>query len=99
MYFSSWYTNSPLGYLEGTNKWVYWPYNDLLQFYDLANDPGEKTPRSVSDQQKEQIVADLLKWQRESRIVMHPRRFRERLLYDHWRAFSSGRSAWAYYVP
>ncbi len=99
LYFSSWYTDSPVGYLEGDRKWIYWPYNDLLQEYNLAIDPNERLPQQVAGERKARIIDELLQWQQSSLVNIHPRRFRERLLFDHWRAFSSGRSAWAYYVP
>ncbi|MCI0437125.1 MAG: LTA synthase family protein, partial [Gemmatimonadetes bacterium] len=30
LYFSSWYLDSPIGYVEGQRKFVYWPYTDAL---------------------------------------------------------------------
>ncbi len=99
LYFSSWFAGSPSGYIEGSVKYIYWPYNDLLYRYDLASDPGEESPQSVTGRQKERAAAELARWRRQAQFVIHPRRFRERLAFDHWRAFSAGRSAWAYYVP
>jgi hypothetical protein len=98
-YFSSWLGNSPLGYIEGTRKWFYWPYIDRVFMFDLAVDPGEQTPMSVYGAQAERVKADVLRWQAESWIGFPSERHRERLLFDHWRTFSSGRSAWTRFEP
>lgn len=99
LYFSAWYRNSPIGYVQGTRKLIYWPYTDSLFEYDLAADPGEESPRTINGVEKERAIAEIQHWQDDSRLMVEARRFRERVLYDHWRTFSSGRSAWAYYVP
>jgi choline-sulfatase len=99
LYFSAWYRNSPIGYVQGMRKLIYWPYTDSLFEYDLAADPGEESPRTLNGLEKERAIAEIQQWQKDSRLKVEARRFRERVLYDHWRAFSSGRSAWAYYVP
>lgn len=99
LYFSSWFEGSPLGYLEGRHKWVYWPYNGKVFEYDLEADPAERAPATVTGVRKDRIVADLDLWQRSARIDFSAKRFRKRLLYDHWWAFSSGRYARSYYVP
>ena len=44
-------------------------------------------------------MTDLLRWREAHRFEISARRFRQQMLYDHWRAFSAGRAAWAYYVP
>jgi len=98
LYFTSWFADSPFGFLEGSRKWVYWPYNDALFEYNLGDDPEERSPRVVKAPDKDRIVSELRQWQKKSRIVFDARRFRQRLLFDHWRTFSAGRSAWAYYV-
>ena len=98
-HFSSWLGNSPLGYIEGTRKWFYWPYIDKVFMFDLALDPGEQTPVSVYGAQAERVKTDVLRWQAESWIRFPDERYRERVLFDHWHTFSSGRSAWARFEP
>ena len=99
MYFSSGFPNCPFGYLEGDRKWVYWRSNDRLFEYDLPADPNEQSPRVIVGPDRDRIVSDLQRWQQQWQLVVPARRFSERWVYDHWRTFSSGRSAWAYYVP
>ena len=99
LYFSTPYRDSPLGYVQEDRKLVYWPYTDKLYEFDLAADPGEESPLLINGPEKDAVIADIVRWKRDSRFVIPPRRFRERLLYEHWQAFSSGRSAWGYYVP
>ena len=99
LYFSSWFEGSPLGYVEGSRKWLYWPHNGKVFAYNLDSDPGELTPVPVTGPERDGVEAALLKWQRDSFIEFHARRFRKRFLFDHWWAFSSGRYGRAYYVP
>ena len=99
MYFSSWYSNSPIGFLEGKRKVVYWPYVDKVFEYDLAKDPGEENPCRVPSTEADVLKRQILDWQGTSQIVIDPRRHTESMLYSYWRTFSAGRSAWAYYVP
>ncbi|MHC5113652.1 MAG: LTA synthase family protein [Planctomycetota bacterium] len=98
LYFSCWHEDSPIGYLEGDRKYVYWPRRETLFRYDLDADPGETTAVSVTGGEKHGVMGDLAAWYRRNRFDVPARRFRERLLYDHWRAFSDGRYARAYYV-
>jgi arylsulfatase A-like enzyme len=99
LYFSTWYRNSPVGYVQGGRKLVYWPYTNKLYEYDLSVDGGEMSPRTIDGSEKERVIDDIRQWERESQLVIPARRFRDQVLYERWRTFSSGRSAWAYYVP
>ncbi len=98
-YFSSWYPDSPAGFLEGNRKIVYWPYLDKVFEFDLAADPNETKPKVIAPLQAEQIKRDILNWQKNSRIAIDAKRHTEDFLFDHWQTFSAGRSAWAYYIP
>ncbi len=99
LYFSAWFRNSPVGFIEGDRKLVYWPYIDRLFEYDLRADPDEKSPRAVEGPDRDRWLAEIQDWERRSRIEVPESRFRERLLFDHWKTYSSGRSAKAFYVP
>jgi arylsulfatase A-like enzyme len=98
-YFSSWYADSPIGFVEASRKVIYWPYLDKVFEYDLEADPNENSPLSVSGIQAEQIKKDIFDWQKKTQIVPEAKRFTEQFLFSHWRTFSTGSSAWAYYVP
>ncbi len=99
LYFSAWFRNSPVGFVEGDRKLVFWPYVDQLFEYDLRADPDERMPRTVTGPERERWLGEIRQWQRSSRMVIPHRRFRERLLFDHWRTYSSGRFTKAFYVP
>jgi len=99
LYFSSWFARSPLGFVEEDRKVVYWPYLRKVFEYDLGEDPGEKDPQLLQGSERESIIADIGRWQQGSTLRFSAKRFRKRLLFEHWYAFSSGRSAWSYYVP
>ncbi|HUU95606.1 MAG TPA: LTA synthase family protein [Phycisphaerae bacterium] len=97
--FSTWFEGSPLGYVQGSRKWLYWPRSGEVFEYDLDSDPGERSPRLVTAPESDQVIAELMKWEQDSYIVFDAKRFRKRFLFGHWWAFSSGRYARAYYVP
>ena len=99
LYFSTWFADSPLGYRVGQRKWLYWPRNEKVFEYDLAADPNELAPTPVEGPAAERIVKDVLHWKQSSYIEFDPKRFRKRLVFDHWWTFSSGRYGRAYYVP
>jgi glucan phosphoethanolaminetransferase (alkaline phosphatase superfamily) len=99
LYFSSWYSDSPIGFREGRRKVVYWPYLDKVFEYDLIEDPGEDGPLRVPPPYCDALKEEILAWQGTSQIAIDSRRYTDDMLYSHWRTISSGRKAWAYYVP
>lgn len=99
LYFSSWYEGSPLGFTEGSRKWIYWPRTDEVFEYDLVTDPEERFPTCVDGPERDAAIAALKKWQRDSYVAFDAKRFRKRFVFDHWMTFSSGRYGRAYYVP
>jgi len=98
-FFSSWYSNSPRGFVQDNRKVIYWPYVDKVFEYDLSVDPDEKHPVPILSEEKESIKQCVLAWQERSRIEIDPKRFTGVLLFSHWQTFCTGRSGWAYYVP
>lgn len=96
--FAAWEQDSPMGVLEGSDKWIFWPYHGKLYYYNLAEDPGETMPRLVSGGEKDRIVNELLQWREASRIEFPAKRFRERLLFGHWKTMAAGRIGRSYYV-
>jgi len=99
LYFSSWYADSPLGYVLDGRKSVYLPYLDKAFEYDLVSDPQERNPRQLPVGQAQSLKRELLDWQGRSRFHFAPKRLKRQLLYKHWQAVCAGDQAWAYYVP
>jgi len=99
MYFSSWYINSPTGYVEGDIKYTYWPAIDTVFRYNLADDPFERSPTTVDGSKKAEIIHAIRTWEAQTQFSVPARRFREDVLYNHWRVFSAGRTGRSYYIP
>lgn len=99
LYFSSWYLNSPAGFVQGKRKIVYWPDIDKVFEYDLESDPNEERPKTIADNEKTELKNDIIKWLKENQINIDPRRHTVHFLYSHWQIFTAGRTAWTYYVP
>lgn len=98
LYFSAWYDNSPRGYIESDQKFVYWPYLDKVVKFDLNGDPNELNPISVYPEISHSVISNVIDWQNQSLISFAPIRFTEQFLFNHWKTFSDGGKAWAYYV-
>jgi len=98
LYFSSWFDNSPRGYIEMGQKFVYWPYLEKVVVFDLNNDPGELNSLPVSPDLSRAVMADVIDWQNQSLISFKPTRFTEKFLFGHWKTYSVGGKARADYV-
>jgi glucan phosphoethanolaminetransferase (alkaline phosphatase superfamily) len=98
LYFSSWYDNSPRGYIESGQKFVYWPYLDKVVMFDLDNDSKELKSIPVAPELSHAVISSVIEWQNQSLISFEPTRFTEQFLFNHWKTFSAGGKAWAYYV-
>lgn len=98
-YFSSLLLNSPLGFVEDSRKVVYWPYIEKVFEYDLQTDPNEENAMRISGDKLQEIKNSVQTWKERSQIAVDAKKHTKRFLFSHWQVFSSGRSAWAYYVP
>jgi hypothetical protein len=98
-YFSSWYRNSPMGFVQGNKKIVYWPYQDKIFEFDLKQDPEEKNPIEITHDLSKQLKQQIVEWRQGSMISIDPKKHTQQLLYDYWQTFSIGEKAWAYYIP
>ncbi len=99
LFFSTGSSDGPRGCIIENRKYVYWPINDRLLLYDLQNDPREENPLILNEPDKGRIIESVTPWFRDSLMSVDAKRFRQRLLFERWRTFAAGRSAWAYYVP
>jgi len=98
-YFSAWYAHSPLGFIEGREKIIYWPFLDKVFICDLEKDPQEKNYIPLPEREAETYKRNILDWQQRSQIVIDAKWYSEKLLFQHWQVYSIGETAWAYYVP
>ena len=88
------------GYVEGTTKYVYTPQTGTVLQYNLVDDPEEKSPIQVAPPEADGVIEALTQWERQQRLDFPAGRdVKPRLLFDHWRAWSSGQRSWSYYVP
>ncbi|MCF7955589.1 MAG: sulfatase-like hydrolase/transferase [Phycisphaerae bacterium] len=98
-YFSSWYGNSPLGFIQNNRKYIFYPSTDKVFAFDLAADPAETTPITVNDAVANKIKQQVLSWQHYSRRVKIDNKAQtSQLLYNKWQTFSEGTNAWANYL-
>ena len=99
LYFSSLLPNSPVGFVQEERKVVYWPYIGKMFEYDLESDPQEEKPTRIDGERMQEIIEDIRCWEEKSQIAVDVRKHTRRFVFSHWQTFSTGRCAWAYYVP
>lgn len=93
LYFTSWYEDSPRGFIEGDRKIIYWPYTDTVFAFDLASDQGEKHPVMIEDElTKQQLVQQIDDWWEAGKFDAGGRPHMERTLFDYWRVVSYQRN-------
>ena len=97
-YFSSWYPGSPMGYVQGNEKVVYWPAMEKMFSYDLEKDPKENSPIAVTDNDFRIAKFEILKWQRSSKMNITAKPQSVQMLFTHWQTVTAGKNAWAEYV-
>ncbi|AQT69619.1 Lipoteichoic acid synthase 1 [Anaerohalosphaera lusitana] len=97
-FFSSWYDQSPLGYVEGDMKYIYWPYLRKVFAYDLSEDPDELEPTVMESDEVGDVVAAITEWERNSWVDHELPEYVEKTVYEHWQVIGSGDAAWAYYI-
>lgn len=90
---------APRGFVQGSVKYVYTPQAQAVLRYDLAADPAETQPVTLNGAAASRVIEALGQWQSERNMDFPADRFVNRVIYDHWRAWSSGQDSWAYYRP
>lgn len=100
-YFSSWYSNSPMGFVQNNSKYIFYPSTGKVFAFDLALDPGEKSPVVVNNVAvANHIKKQIFSWQKYSRRISVDDKARtKQILYNNWQTFSAGPNAWANYIP
>ncbi|MBW8017722.1 MAG: LTA synthase family protein [Planctomycetes bacterium] len=99
-YFSSWFGNSPMGFVLNDKKYIYYPSTDKVFAFDLARDPAETKPHLVNEAVAKKIKQQVLSWQQNSRKISIDKKARSRqVVYKNWHTYSEGKNAWASYVP
>jgi arylsulfatase A-like enzyme len=98
VYFSGWLEESPIGYITGDLKYIYYSRDNVVNAYNLLNDPYEKIRVQLFATQVEEISRKLLEWRRKSIFLIQQRRKGERTLYDNWVCEWEKRIAKASYV-
>lgn len=84
VYFSCWANEGPAGFVLGSTKYLYDGTTDQTLIYDLAKDPAERNPITLTGQMADAIKDKILSWRR-STLLKVPDQTRSRILvYDRW---------------
>ena len=84
VYFSGWMQEGPTGFVQGNQKFVYYPTERTACFYNLDADPLELVRIELAEQQMQKVAEDITAWRRET--VFRPNQVKtgEKLLFDRW---------------
>jgi lipoteichoic acid synthase len=97
LYFSSWLSQGPVGYVKGTQKVVYDSTNQQVFSYNLRQDPEEMQRLEIPEGQAAQIIDELNNWRDGSIFQPMAARVGKKVVFDHWQCSWSNRKAWARY--
>ncbi len=97
VYFAGWLEESPIGFVQGSQKHIYFPVTDKAYRFDLLNDPCELSPILFEQQQIESIRKDLANWRKQSLFkISYPSG--KRKLFDNWKCRWTDRISRAKYI-
>ncbi len=99
VYFSGWLSQSPAGFVKANRKFIYYPADDLVSFYDLSTDPLESSPMELTEQQSHEIADDIIAWRLGTFFLLDQRRLGKKTLFDIWLCRWNNRIASAKYRP
>jgi len=98
VYFSGWMQQGPAGFVKGNEKIIYDPANKMVTVYDLSSDPDELNGIELDDEQKQQIIDEIVSWRKES-IFRLEQNSGKKKLFDSWLCRWNNRVARAKYRP
>lgn len=97
--FATRHVHGPAGFIEGSQKVIYWPRFDAAYRFDLFKDPKENHPIRLDEDETRRVRREVVSWRDSNRITFPAKRYRERLLFGHWQTSGFGNTAWCYYIP
>ncbi|MHC4123169.1 MAG: LTA synthase family protein [Planctomycetota bacterium] len=84
VFFSGWIYQSPLGFIQGDNKFMYDPAEKVMSAYNLRNDPFELVRIEMAQELKEQMVKEILTWRKAKVFRIAQKRRGEKRIFDSW---------------
>jgi phosphoglycerol transferase MdoB-like AlkP superfamily enzyme len=99
VYFSDWKHVGPVGFIQGSCKFVYNPESRKVFVYDLSSDPDELTGAEMAEQQGREIADVIIEWRRSSIFQLEDTDY-DRRLFGRWECRRrSRRDCSAKYLP
>jgi len=99
LYFSSWLSRGPVGYVRSTQKVVYDPTSEQVFSYDLRQDPEEMQRLEIPEEQATQIIDELNNWRDGSIFHSAAAKVGKKVVFGCWQCGWNNRKAWARYSP
>ncbi len=84
VHFAGWMQQGPSGYIEGTNKFVYDPEQDIVTLNRLTVDPLELAGVALPEYVGRQMRHEIVQWRRDTIFRIEQHRTGEMTLFDHW---------------
>ncbi len=99
VFFSGWLQQSPAGFIQANQKFVYSPTTKLVSVYDLAADPLEQNRIEPDQPSADQIIEEIITWRRSTIFKLAQKRFGKRTIFDNWLCRWTDRTSSAKYKP
>ena len=99
VFFSGWLGQSPAGFVQANQKFVYNPTTKLVSVYDLAADPLEQERIEPNQPEADQIIEEIVGWRKGTIFKLSQKRFGKRIIFDRWLCRWTDRTSSAKYKP
>ncbi len=84
VYFSGWMREGPVGFVQGTRKFIYNPADKTTCFYDMMTDPFEFIRKELPEQRAKRISEEIIKWRKSTIILLNQQRAGRKQLFGRW---------------
>jgi arylsulfatase A-like enzyme len=84
VFFSGWLSESPAGFIKGSQKYIYYPQAETVWLYDLQNDPLELAGSQLNESDAAAPAEEILAWRAKSIFSLVQQDSGEKTLFKYW---------------
>jgi phosphoglycerol transferase MdoB-like AlkP superfamily enzyme len=99
VHFSCWMQQGPSGFVQGDKKYIYYPADDKVRYFNLAADPMEANAFELPDEQGEKIADELVSWRKGTVFKIRQQERGSIMVFDNWLCKWNNRICDARYKP
>ncbi len=93
LFFSGWMQQSPAGFIQEGNKFIYDPEQGSVLLYRLSTDPLELAGFELPEQFAQDVIQETVDWRKNTIFRLSQQRSGQQLLFNSWQCKWNGRIA------